>query len=308
MTLAPLPASRAIRRRRAAIHGRSGFAWALLTPYLALLAFFAIIPVASALWAGLGGGSTRDPFGLATWQRAFGNLNFLPAVVNVATFLLVFLPVLLLLCTGVALLLHSRTGRFAVAMRLLYYIPGVVVGAPLVLLWLFMLTPQLSPFEPLLNAVGMNTAADVFTSQHLPAIFAVMAIYAAAGGWIVVLHGSLDALDPSVLEASRIDGANAWQAAMYVKLPLISRYVAFIGIISFAGAAQLVAEPNLVGAALPGTVSRTWSLNQLAFYYAFNQNDGAAASAYATFLVLIGVAAALFLIYGLRGYSATEDR
>lgn len=298
--------ARAPRRRRT-IGTNPGLAWGLLAPYLALLLAFGIIPVASALLSSLGADeNSRDPFGLATFVRAFSNLNFLPAAVNVGTFLLVFLPVLLVFATLVALVLHSRPGRFATAIKLVYYLPGVVVGAPLVLLWLFMLTPQLSPFEPILNFFGFHTAADVFTSQNLPGIFAIMAVYAGVGGWIVVLYGSLESIDMSVMEAARIDGANAAQIAWYVKLPLIARYIAFIGVISFAGAAQLVAEPNLVGAALPGTVSKTWSLNQLAFYYAFNQNDGAAASAYAIFLVVIGLAAALFLIYGLRTYSETE--
>jgi multiple sugar transport system permease protein len=282
-------------------------AWGLLTPYLILLAAFGIIPVLSALWASLGGYGGRDPFGFETFTRAFSNLNFLPAVVNVGSFLLVFLPALLVIATFVALVLHARPGRFASIIRLVYYIPGVVVGAPLVLLWLFMLTPQLSPFRSLLNLFGFQTAAGVFTTDHLPVIFAIMAVYSAVGGWIVVLYGSLEALDSSVMEASRIDGANSFQLAWFIKLPLIRRYIAFIAIISFAGAAQLVAEPNLVGQALPGTVSQTWSLNQLAFYYAFTQNDGGAASAYAIFLVVIGLAAALVLIYGLKSYSEEPE-
>lgn len=299
--------TRAVRTR--ARRPRSGLPWLLMLPYLLLLAAFGVIPVVSALWSSLGGSpGAKDPFGIDTLVRAFTNLNFMPAVLNVGAFLVVFLPALLVLATGVALLLHSRPGRFATVAKLVYYIPGVVVGAPLVLLWLFMLSPQFSPFGPVLNSFGLNAAADVFTSQNMPLIFAVMAIYAGVGGWIVVLHGSLDAIDASVMEAARIDGANAWQIAWHIKLPLISRYVAFIGIISFAGATQLVVEPNLVGAALPGTVSKTWSINQLAFYYAFNQNDAGAASAYAIFLVAIGIAAALFLIFGLRSYSETERR
>jgi len=301
------PSAHIGRRRRTPRSTQARLAWALLAPYLALLAAFAVIPIFSALWSSLGGGpGSRDPFGFATMARAFSNNNFLPAVINVATFLVVFLPVLLIFATAMALVLHGRPGRFTSVVKFICYIPGVVVGAPLVLLWLFMLTPQLSPFEPLLNLFGMASAADVFSAQNLPAIFAIMALYAGAGGWIVVLYGSLEALDTNVIEAARIDGANSWHIAWHIKLPLIARYIAFIGVISFAGAAQLVAEPNIVGAALPGTVSDTWSLNQLAFYYAFNRNDAAASSAYAVFLVIIGLAAALVLIFGLRTYSETD--
>lgn len=281
--------------------------WSLLMPYLVLLIAFGILPVLSALVSSLGLLDDRDPAGLATYRRALSNLNFLPAVLNVSTFLLIFLPVLLSLATGVALTLHARAGRFASLMRLAYYLPGVVVGAPLVLLWLFMLTPDLSPFGGLLRGAGLETAADVFTSSHMPVIFAVMATYSAVGGWIVVLYGALEAVDSSVLEAARIDGAGPLQTAWYVKLPLIKSYVAFIGVISFAGAAQLVVEPSVVGQALPGSVSQNWSINQLAFYYAFNQNDGGAASVYAMVLVSIGLLAAVILIFGLKSYTGERE-
>ena len=294
-------------RRRDPNHVRRGLVWGMLAPYLFFLLAFAIVPVAGALWASLGGFGARDPFGLGTFARAFSNLNFLPAVINVGTFILVMLPPLLIIATLGALILHARPGRFTTAIRLIFFIPGTVVGAPLVLLWLFMLTPQLSPFQPILNLLGFQSAAQVFTAPNLPVIFAIISIYAGVGGWIVVLYGSLDAIDTNIMEASRIDGANAVQQAWYIKLPLIRRYVAFIGILSFAGAAQLAAEPNLVGAAFPGTVSQAWSLNQLAFYYAFQQNDAAAAAAYGIFLVVVGLAAALVLIFGLKGYGSETE-
>ena len=301
----PPRTTRSLRPLRSRRRKGSGLAWGLLSPYLALLLAFAIVPTLSALWASLGGGSD---LGLQTMARAFGNISFLPALLNVASFIVVFLPALLVIATAVALLLHAKAGRAVTVFKLVYYLPGVVVGAPLVLLWLFMLAPQLSPFQGALNAFGFETASQVFTSANMPFIFAIMAIYSSVGGWIVLLCSSLDAIDTEVLEAARIDGAGAWQTAWHIKLPLVSRYIAFIGILSFAGATQLVAEPTLVGTALPGTVSSTWSLNQLTFAYAFAQNDTAAASVYAVFLVAVGVGAALFLIYGLRSYAETEEK
>jgi multiple sugar transport system permease protein len=118
----------------------------------------------------------------------------------------------------------------------------------------------------------------------------------------------LQTVDPEMYEAASLDGCNAWQLAAHIKLPTIRRYIAFVGMISFAGAFQLVAEPTIIYQAIPGTVSSTWSLNQLAFTYSILVNDGfAMASVIALMLIVVGILAALVLIYGLRSYGSDEE-
>ncbi|MCS5717684.1 sugar ABC transporter permease [Herbiconiux sp. CPCC 205763] len=295
---------------RRSLRGRvSPITTLLLTlPYTVFLAVFGVIPVIMAILYSFGFFGSRTGVGLDSWNRAIQNVSFLPAVINVASFLVIFLPLLLVGATVLALLIDSRRDRSGSVARFTYYLPGVVVGAPLVVLWIFMLAPQLSPFGPLLNAAGAHDLGDVLTTDRFPLIFAIMALYSSVGGWIVVLGGSLAAIDKEILEAARIDGANAWHTAIRIKLPQIQKYIAFIGVISFAGAAQLVVEPTLLAKASPGSLSSTWSLNQLAFYFAFKQNDPWVASVYALMLILLGVAAALFLIFGLRSYSEETAR
>lgn len=299
-------ASRPSRQRR---RGRqSPVMILLLGPYVAFLVVFGVIPVIVAVLSSLGFFGGRDGIGVDTIVRAFANINLPPAVLNVASFLVVFLPVMLVMATGVALLIDTKRDFFGRVARFIYYLPGVVVGAPLVLLWIFMLAPQLSPFAPLLNLFGAQTLGDVLAAERFPLVFAIMALFSTVGGWIVVLGGSLSAIDESVLEAAKLDGASSWQTALLVKLPLVRRYVAFIAVISFAGAAQLVVEPGLIAVASPGSISNTWSLNQLAVYFAFKQGDVAMASVYALLLMGIGVAAAVFLVFGLRSYSDDLER
>jgi multiple sugar transport system permease protein len=295
---------RASRRARVS----PGTVGLLLAPYTLFLVAFGAVPIVVAILSSFGFFGGRDGVGLASVDRALRNINLIPAVANVASFLVVFLPVLLVMATGVALIIDSRHDVFGRVMRFVYYLPGVVVGAPLVLLWIFMLAPQLSPFAPLLNVFGAHTLADVLSPGSFPIVFAIMGIFSGVGGWIVVLGGSLAAIDDSILEAAKLDGASAWQTALHVKLPLIRKYVAFIGVISFAGAAQLVVEPGLIATAAAGSISKTWSLNQLAVYFAFKQGDVAVASVYALLLIVIGVAAAVFLVFGLRSYSAELEK
>ena len=50
-----------------------------------------------------------------------------------------------------------RGGRVAATLRTLFFVPGAVTGPALVLLAIFMLTPGLSPFGPLLHALGYES-------------------------------------------------------------------------------------------------------------------------------------------------------
>ena len=76
---------------------------------------------------------------------------------------------------------------------------------------------------------------EVITPAHLPWIFTLIGFFAGAGGWIAIFYGALNNISQEVLEAATIDGCSAWQLAMYIKRPLISSYIIYMLILTFAG-------------------------------------------------------------------------
>ena len=175
--------------------------------------------------------------------------------------------------------------------------PGALAGAASVLVWLFMLDPTLSPWHFLLRALGYTQIDLVLLPSHLPFIFAIMAFWTGAGGWIVVMYGALNNIPDELLEAARLDGANAFQSAVRIKLPLIKKWVAYMLILSFAGGTQLFVEPQLVGQATAGLVSNTWSPNQLAYYMAFINDNFNEAAAISVILLVLGLIGAALLVW-----------
>lgn len=73
-------------------------------------------------------------------------------------------------------------------------------------------------------------------------------------------------------------------------------------ILSFAGNVQLFAEPQLIGAALPGVISGTWSLNQLGYEFAFKLGNFGASAAISLVLLLTGLIAAYAVILPVAFY------
>jgi len=265
-------------------------------PYLPFLIVFGIAPTIYAL--DLAFTSANGAWvGFHNFVRTYHDFRFIPAFKHILVYTVVWLTALVVLVVGLVLLLHSRAGRTSTAFRFLYYIPGALAGAAAVLVWLFMLDPTVSPGSFLLrNVLGAHIFAQSIAPGNLPYIFAMIAFWTGAGGWIVVMYGALNTIPPDLEEAARIDGASAFQIAFRLKLPLIRKWIAYMVILSFATGTQLFVEPQLVNQASFGLVPDTWSANQLAYQLAFRYADFNAAAAIAVDLLLIGLVAAAVIV------------
>jgi multiple sugar transport system permease protein len=285
----------------------------LVLPYALFLLAFGVLPGIYALVLSFASFPLGTPeyfaAGLQNYVTAFHDFRFGPAFVNIFQFLLISVPFGIIGVTGLALLLHARGGWFSNLMRTLYFLPGAVAGPTSVLIAFFMLDPQTSPFKGIFQALHMETMTEVIQPSHLPLIFTLLGFFVGAGGWIAILYGGLKGISTDLLEAAAIDGANVWQTAFYVKLPMIRRYVIYLFILTFAGNIQLFTEPQIISESFSfagiATISPTWSPNQLSYYFAFNYGNFGAAAAISLLMVAIGLVGA-FAIIRLTGFFNTD--
>ena len=273
-----------------------------LMPYLILLLMFGAFPVFYAF--GLSFTDTFEgEFGvLLNYQFVFSDFRVPRAVGNVASFAAIWVTMTLLGVTIFSLILDSLSRRSATVIRSIYFLPGSVIASALVVLWLFILDPTVSPFGPILSLAGWETLQDVITGLSYPVVFAIMAFFSASGGWIVVIGGSLAGLPTEVMEAARVDGANRFQMALRIKLPLIWRSLILMAILTFAAGLQIFVEPQLMSMAGAQFTQSDWSLNQLAYQYAFRMGDFGASAALSTMLVGTSIAIALVIVFVTRFY------
>jgi multiple sugar transport system permease protein len=275
-------------------------------PYLPFLIVFGIAPTIYALelaFTNAGGGWV----GFHNFVRTYDDFRFIPAFKHILIYTIVWLGALMVFVVGLALLLHGRANRASATYRFLFYIPGALAGAAAVVIWLFMLDPTVSPGAFLLrDLLGARIFAQSIAPGNLPYIFAMIAFWTGAGGWIVVMYGALNTIPPDLEEAARIDGAGPFTIAFRLKLPLIRKWIAYMLILSFATGTQLFVEPEIVQHASFGLVSDTWSANQLAYQLAFRYADFNAAAAIAVDLLMIGLIGAVVIVTR-SGLFRTED-
>ncbi len=269
----------------------------MFAPYLVLLVTFGVVPIVVAAVTSFEPSVLNPGGGPLNYLLALQDFRFLPALLNVAIFLALYVPAMLIVVALMSLLLDTVQGRWNLPLRLTYLVPASLTGATAVLVWYFLLEPTLSPYQDALAALGITQGTQIWTTSNLAWIFVVMAFFTGAGNWIVVQYGSLQSIPDDILEAARIDGANAVQIALQIKLPLIKKYLVYMGILVFAAGLQVFVEPQLISASVYPGLAANWSLNQLAYTFAFQQNNLGGAAALSLMLLLVCMIAAVFVIF-----------
>jgi multiple sugar transport system permease protein len=283
-------------------------------PYLLVMLAFGLGPGIYALVLSFADFSTGLPryfaAGFSNYLTAFQDFRFNFTFANIGEFLVISVPLGIAMVVVLAILLQMRPGPLSTALRTLYFVSGAVTGPVLVLIAIFMLDPSISPFQTLLHSMGFQLTNDVIYDGSLPIIFTLVGFFSGAGMWIAIQYGALEALPSEVMEAATIDGANAWQKILYIKLPLIRPYIIYQFILIFAGNVQLFVEPQILGGGnnlgVGGNVPMVWSPNQLAYNLAFEMGNFGAASALSLILLAIGLGAA-YLIIRWTGFFNIEN-
>ena len=85
------------------------------------------------------------------------------------------------------------------------------------------------PVNIVLQTVGLDSMAiEWFGNSYTALAVIVISITWYGIGWqAIVMLGGMSSIDPSVLEAAVIDGANYWQRAFRVMFPMILRVIEF---------------------------------------------------------------------------------
>ena len=282
--------------------------WVMFSPYLFLLVAFGLVPILLSFQSSLGTSMANPDGGLDNYLLVLKDFRFLPALKNVAIFLAIYLPIMMIVVTFLALLLDTRHDRSNRYVMLGIIVPAAITGSVAILVWYFMLEPNLSPFRDALHAMGITAANQIWNTGNLAYIFAAIAFFTGAGYWVLIQYGSLQSISDEVLEAARLDGANVWQTALFIKLPLIKKYLVFMMVLTFAAGLQLFVEPQLISSSVYPGIARAWTLNQLSYDLAFSGVNFAGAATLSLLLLLACMAAALILIKKTDFFDQSENR
>ena len=167
-------------------------------------------------WNGLG---AAQPVGLDNYQQLFADDVFLGALKNNVIWAIGFggLSVLGGLVLALAL---NRPRRGVGVYRSAIYLPMVFSLAVTGLFWRVQYQPDGS-INTLLGAVGLESLEKQWLADPDTALYAVLvaAVWRQVGYVMVLYLAGLKGTDPTLDDASAVDGATAWQRFRYVTWP-----------------------------------------------------------------------------------------
>ncbi len=290
------------RRRARPPAGRSrerSEAWRRRLPLLPALIFIAIItqlPFVVTLvisffdWNALYP-NDRHFTGVSNYATAFSDARLRSSILTTILFTVVIVLVSVLLGLGLALLL-DRSFRGRGIVRTILIAPFLVVPVAAALLWKHAIY---NPEYGLLNGV-LTSVWHLFGSDNPPQVDWIsgmpkVAVEAALiWQWtpfmMLILLAGLQGRPLDVVEAARVDGANAWQIFRYMTLPYLRRYLelaALLGsiyIVQNFDAVFVITSGGLGTANLPYTIYET-------FYQAHDYGQAAAAGVIVVFGTII---------------------
>ncbi|OQP06141.1 ABC transporter permease [Geobacillus sp. 46C-IIa] len=152
------------------------------------------------------------------------------------SFLLAFFSVLSLAgYLAVALVLAGKV-KGANLLRKIYLIPMLLSSVAIAQLWLRIYHPSNGMLNHFLMSLGIDDPPNWLADPNivLYAIF-VPIIWQYAGFYILIYYAALRNIPSSIIEAAIIDGANPWQMAYKIKLPLISGVIKVTIVLAVVG-------------------------------------------------------------------------
>lgn len=246
-------AKRSRRRPRPSLRDRrqERSAYLFLSPWLIGLLVFWIGPIVASLvlsftnWDIIG---TPQWVGLSNYREMLHDYTFWQSIRVTLLYMVLSVPVYMAAGLGLSLLLNQRLRGMNV-FRTIMFIPSVLSGVAVAILWASLLNPDVGAVNWALRAIGISHPPRWLGDPQwaVPSVVLV-GLWSVGGGAIIYLSG-LQNIPEQLYEAARLDGAKAFQRFRFVTWPMLTPTLLFVLLTSLIQAFQVFDIAYVLGGA-----------------------------------------------------------
>lgn len=251
---AALERPRRPRRTKAARREeRAGFLFA--SPWLIGTLLFLIGPIVASMLLSFTNWNLISPAkweGFENYRDMFGDRDFRQSIKVTMFYAILAVPLYQIAGIALATLLNLRL-RGMYLFRTILFLPAVLSGVAVAVLWAQMLNPDLGIINQVLRAIGIDDPPRWLQSPDwaVPAVV-LMGLWGVGSGAIIYLAG-LQNIPPQLYQAAKIDGARTWRQFWHITLPLLTPTLLFTLLIGVIGAFQVFDVAYILGGSRGGT-------------------------------------------------------
>ncbi len=284
-------------------------AYLFISPFYLMFLAFMLFPIAFSFvlsfqnWNGI---MAARFTGLANYREAFRDPGFHNALINTGIFTVLTVAIATALGLGLALFLNT-VRVFKRFYRAIFFVPAIVSLVVVSLVWKLILNSDVGLIREAMDGLAQSSSA-LFGSapgwmtqrfrlldNPIPVVplltITLVNIWAVVGFNTVIYLAGLQGLPANLYEASRIDGATAFQNFRFITWPLLRPTTFFVVLMTTIDALQVFVLPNVMKQDSDDTMTVVYYLYRNAFQF-YNMGY---ASAIADLLFALTVAMGLLL-------------
>lgn len=260
-----------------------------ISPWLIGFAVFTFFPLMFSLfmsvhdWNLIG---DRNFIGIQNYVRMLQDKNFYQALKVTFKYAAMLVPI----NVGIALLLAALLSvikKGAGVFKTIFYLPSIISGVALALIWSWILKDN-GILNYILSLIGLEPVPWLRSPDASMWAVVLTTIWAQGAMMMVFLTG-IKGISTQVVEAAEIDGASGFKKFFYITLPLLSPTIVYNLIMAIiASFQQLTVVMNLTNG---GPLKATYMYALYVYENAFKkfQLGYAAANAWVMFLIILGL-------------------
>jgi multiple sugar transport system permease protein len=225
------------RRTLAWREARAGYLF--IVPWVIGFIVFTVGPMVSSLYFSFTEYNIIDPpkwVGLDNYARIFSGIPeflmsgdvrqlkdpiFWKSMQVTLYFAMLALPLNLVMSFALAILLNQKIFGLHI-WRSIYFLPSIISGVAVTLLWVRILNPRMGILNTFLRDIGIQSPPGWLQDPEwaIPALV-IMGLWGVGGSMIIYLAG-LQGIPTDLYDAVKVDGANVWQSFWNVTFPMMT--------------------------------------------------------------------------------------
>ncbi|MEH7380555.1 sugar ABC transporter permease [Bacillus sp. JJ1533] len=185
--------------------------------------------------------SKMDFIGFENYKEMFQNdQRFWISLKNTLYYVVISVPLTTIGGIIIAVMLNKGIPGMKI-FRTIYYLPAVLSGVGVYLLWMQLLSPSSGLVNTLLGFVGIEGPSWLTDPSWTKNALIFMKMWSVGGGMLLYL-ASLQGVSPALYEAAEMDGAGVFRKFFHITLPMITPVIFFDLVTSTIGAFQIFQE------------------------------------------------------------------
>lgn len=276
-----------------------------LVPTLLVYVVFIILPIFIAIgysftrYSGIG---KARFIRLDNYKRLFHDQLFWKSLQNTAIIFVLASVLLLVLSFLLALLLNNKL-KFADTSKALVFSPAIIAPIIVGIIWVYILDPKIGVINNILRSIGAGSLAKQWIGGTVlsPYSMAIIYFWQQLGYLTTIFIAGLKMIPEEVLEAVKVDGANAVQRVFYVIIPMMRSSISTVIVLIITGIFKIFEIVQQTTGGGPNHMSETLVTYSYSMTFQSSEYGYGMSIATVTFLISLGITGIYFLFSKERG-------